>query len=383
MGRSPLILAALATDAVPGLNFSQVKNLATGSTGAFDSILLTATTGDHYVLRTAASAAAGVELETELRAIRAIGAELRAKLPFAFTNLVGETKDPQGGRALLFTFVYGNPVDIYSTPATGNLAASIAGSIAAIHNLPLSVVQDAGLPGYSAKDIVRSRVAELDRAAATGLVPSVLLTRWETAFEDVNLFRFQPTVVHGDLSGENMLELDDSVAGVLSWNNLHIGDPADDLAWIIGAGDEERIYNILLSYQRERETADANLRQRATLYSELLMARWLLHGINRQDDAIIEDATAELKALATDLEEGLVAALHATGFAPEPAEAAAAEALESQTSFESAEVIESIEIIEVIEEVELIETDSTEFLSDSTRPIDLIDPKAKSDDELF
>jgi aminoglycoside phosphotransferase (APT) family kinase protein len=381
MGRSPLILAALATDAVPGLNFSQVKSLATGSGGAFDSILLTATSGDHFVLRSPLTAAAGVELETELRAIRAIGPELRAKLPFVLTNLVGETKDPQGGRALLFSFVYGNPIDIYSTQATGNLAMSIASAVAAIHNLPLSVVQDAGLPGYSTKDIVRSRVAELDRAAATGLVPAALLTRWETAFEDVNLFRFQPTVVHGDLSGENMLELDDSVAGVLSWNHLRIGDPADDFAWIVGAGDEERIYNILLNYQRECEATDANLRQRATIYSELLMARWLLHGINRQDQTIIDDATAELKALANDLEDGLIEPLHASGFAPEPA--AKTEIESSEGLVAAAEQIESIEMIEIIEKSDFSESESTEAVDDKTRPIDLIDTKTKSDDELF
>jgi len=381
MGKSPLILAALATDAVPGLNFSQVKTLAGGSDGAFDSVLLTASSGDHYVLRSPATAASGVELETEVRAIRALTPELRAKLPFAVTNLVGETKDSDGARVLLFNFVYGDPIDIYSTAATSSLASSIASAVAAIHNLPVSVVQDAGLPSYSTKDIVRSRVAELDRAAATGLVPSALLTRWEKAFEDVNLFRFQPTVVHGDLSGENMLELDDSVAGVLGWSHLRIGDPADDFAWIIGAGDEERIYNILLNYQRECESADANLRQRATLYSELLMARWLLHGINRQDESIIEDAAAELKALANDLEDGLIEPLHASGFAPAPV--AEPEIDSVAPTVASAETTQSLEIIEVVEETAELAVDSDEFLDDKTRPLDLIDTKAKSDDELF
>ena len=48
MAKSPLILAALAKDAVPHVNFTQVNSLSSGVGGAFDTALLTATDGKHY-----------------------------------------------------------------------------------------------------------------------------------------------------------------------------------------------------------------------------------------------------------------------------------------------------------------------------------------------
>ena len=53
MGKSPLILAALAKDAVPALDFVQVTPLSGDSVGFFDSALLTASTGAHYVMKMA------------------------------------------------------------------------------------------------------------------------------------------------------------------------------------------------------------------------------------------------------------------------------------------------------------------------------------------
>ena len=53
MAKSPLILAALAKAAVPHLNFHEVKSLSTSTSGAFDTALLTATSGEHYLIRIA------------------------------------------------------------------------------------------------------------------------------------------------------------------------------------------------------------------------------------------------------------------------------------------------------------------------------------------
>ncbi|MEY3888945.1 MAG: hypothetical protein RI931_67, partial [Actinomycetota bacterium] len=102
---------ALAKDAVPHVDFNLVKNLTTGLGGSFDTALLTATTGEHYVIRVANTHAASVERDVELRALKAIGASERAQLPFKITNLVGETKDSRGQRALIFEFIYGNPIE--------------------------------------------------------------------------------------------------------------------------------------------------------------------------------------------------------------------------------------------------------------------------------
>jgi aminoglycoside phosphotransferase (APT) family kinase protein len=312
MAKSPLILAALAKAAVPHLNFHEVKSLSANSSGSFDTALLTATSGEHYVIRVANSQTAGAEQDVEIRSLKALVKADRLRLPFKITNLVGEVKDEKGNRAMVFEFVYGNPTDIGTVPADSVLSSNIAKAIAAIHNLDPAIIENAHLPSYDAAEVVRGRVAELDRFAATGRVPSVLLSRWEQALEDVSLFRFKPSVIHGALNTDTFLTLDNDVAGVLSWSSLRISDPAEDFAWILGAGIHELSESIIDVYRQSHYHVDDSLRLRATLYSEFEMARWLMHGIAKKDDAIIEDAVSMLEVYADEVSTGAIGRLIAT-----------------------------------------------------------------------
>lgn len=309
MAKSPLILAALAKAAVPHLNFHEVKSLSADSNGAFDTALLTSTTGEHFVIRVANNQTAGAEQDVELRALKALSKADRMRLPFKITNQIGEVKDEKGARALVFEFVYGNPTDIGSVPADSALSASIAKAIAAIHNLDPALIENAHLASFEAAEIVRGRVAELDRFAATGKVPSALLSRWEQALEDTSLFRFKPCVIHGGLNGDTLLTQDNEVSGVLSWSTLRVSDPAEDFAWILGAGVHELSESIIDVYRQQHYNVDDALRLRATLYSEFEIARWLMHGINKKDAEIIDDAVSMLQVLADDVETGAVGRL--------------------------------------------------------------------------
>jgi len=309
MARSPLILAALAKAAVPHLNFHEVKALTTNSTGAFDTGLLTATSGEHYIIRVANNQTAGAEQEVELRALKVLGKVDRLRLPFKITNLVGETKDEKGSRALVFEFLYGNPTDISSVGADSALSNSIGKAIAAIHSLDTALVENEHLASFDSTEITKSKVAELDRFAATGKVPAVLLSRWEQALEDTSLFRFKPTVVHGGLNSETMLSLDDEVSGVLSWSTLRVSDPAEDFAWILGAGIHELSESIIDVYRQTHFNTDDALRLRATLYSEFEFAKWLMFGISKNDSAIINEAVLMLEGLAEDVSTGAVGRL--------------------------------------------------------------------------
>ncbi|CAB4624807.1 MAG: phosphotransferase [Actinobacteria bacterium] len=312
MAKSPLILAALAKAAVPHLNFHEVKSLSANSSGSFDTALLTATSGEHYVIRVANSQTAGAEQDVEIRSLKALVKADRLRLPFKITNLVGEVKDEKGNRAMVFEFVYGNPTDIGTVPADSVLSSNIAKAIAAIHNLDPAIIENAHLPSYDAAEVVRGRVAELDRFAATGRVPSVLLSRWEQALEDVSLFRFKPSVIHGALNADTFLTLDNDVAGILSWSSLRISDPAEDFAWVLGAGIHELSESIIDVYRQSHYHVDDSLRLRATLYSEFEMARWLMHGIAKKDDAIIEDAVSMLEVYADEVSTGAIGRLIAT-----------------------------------------------------------------------
>ena len=310
MGRSPLILAALAKDAVPALDFVQVLPLGGENDGNFDSALLTATTGEHFVVRMANGRAHQIHLDTELVGLKSITA-VRNRLPFEITKLVGQTVDARGNRALLFTYVYGQPLDLSVLGTDDPLGTSLGKAIAAIHNLPTSVVEDSGLPVYTPQDVLHQRVSELDRAAQTGRVPAVLLNRWEAALDDMNLWRFNPTVIHGELNSNTVVGLNGSVSGMLTWTTLKIGDPAEDFGWALDSASSDLGYNLLLAYSQDRnQPVDENIRQRASFYSEFNLARWLLHGVAIKDQETIDEAEGILMSLAAEVENGSLPSLN-------------------------------------------------------------------------
>lgn len=395
MGKSPLILAALAKAAVPSLTFTSVKKLSAGGTGLFDSALLTSTTGEHFVARTPQSRAGALELDVETQVLRTLGSPVRSQLPFKITSQLGETKDARGARVVLFEFLYGNPIDPARVAASSPLAGSIGSAIAAIHALDTEAIRAAGLPEFSAAELVKKLVNELDEVAATGEIPSALLSRWESALEDVSLFRYQPTVVHGELSADTVLELDGQVSAVLNWGALHLGDPAQDLTWLASTVYGELFDAVMLSHAKTSGSSDAGLKQRAALYNELAHARWLLLCVKKQDEQAIAEARAEITYLAQDLEDGVLPALTASAFVSAAAAGAfvTAEQADAQTADDREENVEELNFEAFAEDIDEPSNDdaaseaSTETaplsqveLDDKTREIELPD---KSDNELF
>ncbi|MEN9343122.1 MAG: hypothetical protein RIR24_709 [Actinomycetota bacterium] len=371
MGQSPLILAALATDAVSGLKVKTAVALSSNSAGNFDSALLTDVNGDSFIVRVPTTATAGAELELEIQVLKSVGA-FTARLGFDVPQVIGETRDVStGNRVLVFKYVYGNPIDARRLSATSSTAQSIAKAISAIHSLPIEVIQNNGLAEFSPAENIRLRVAELDRAMQSGQVPPVLLQRWEDALADVSLFKYQPTVVHASLGYESILERGGEVSGVLNWEKVQLGDPALDFAWL-AADDNELLEAILLNYQLGRTVADGNIAKRAILYSELEWVRWLVHGYAVKDPKIVDEAVTGLQEMAQAANEGQLPALTAS------AVAAAAAAFASMNIVESVSFIEQ-ETVEVVATESQLEIDSYP----ATKPIDLVELEESEDKDLF
>jgi aminoglycoside phosphotransferase (APT) family kinase protein len=360
--RNSLILAALAAAAVPGAGFRDVKELTNDLGGSINSALLTGADGKHFVVRQGATDAAALDLATEVAALRVIDA---LELPFKVSAVLGESRAPGQRPAVVFEYVYGKPVDLGRTRAGDALADSIGGAIAALHNLDAEPLREAGFPEYSPTETVNQRLNELDRLAGTGKIPKVLLDRWSEALENVSLFRFTPTVVNSNLSSTNVLELDGAVSGILGWNGLKIGDPAEDFSWLAGHADQELMDAVRFAYLGTRKIIDPNLSQRAHLYSEMHTARWMQHGLNIGDDGIVQEGVGMLNLLVEEVETGDVPALTAGTFA-KPA-----------GSF-----IEPVEEVEAAEpELEVVQDPHVVvFADDATREIELPE---KTDDELF
>ncbi len=321
MARSHLTLAALATSAVPELDVAAAQPFTANRHGEYDSALITARDGHHFLVRVPTSDQAEIAQAAELTALAALSAGVRSRLPFALSTFVGTSpvRDLNGRprAANVYEFVYGRRVVVERM--SQELAASIGRAMAALHALPASFVIDAGLPVVSAIDSLRSVVTVMDRAAATSLVPAVLLSRWETATDDTWLWQYQPTVIHGAMSADVLLHADsmdgDEIVGVLGWADLRIGDPARDLSWTLSAPYGDLVDTVFECYAAARHTtADRGIRRRAMLYAELELARWLLHGADTRDTEIVEDAVDMLESLAASLQGDVGAGLaHETG----------------------------------------------------------------------
>ncbi|MFI7588318.1 phosphotransferase [Spongisporangium articulatum] len=295
--RSDLALAALASAAVHGMEPVRVQAVE-ATADDVDAALIEDNLNRTWVVRAPRTAAAGMRLDAEAE----LTAGLVSWLPFGLPQVEGSAPLPGGGRAIVHRQLPGRPLQPPQLLHRPGLATALGGAVAAIHDLPGRLIEEAGLPIYGAEEFRLRRLAELDRAAGTGRVPPALLQRWEQAVEEIGAWRFVPCVVHGDLVGENVLTEGDRVTGVVEWSEARVGDPADDFAWLSIGPAEPTLDAVLAGYTAaSTEPPDPFLRRRARLSAEFALARWLLHGVSTDDAAIVDDAAQML----ADLEAGL------------------------------------------------------------------------------
>lgn len=299
MARSPLTLAAVAASALPDTSFVGSGPLGHGESGEFDSALLLGDDQSQYVVRVPTTQQAETDQSRELLVLQSMSDGIRSRLPFDVHRVIGQAP-VDGSRAVVYDYLYGYQVEAAAIPAGDGVAASIGGALAAIHGLPSSFVSEAGLPVQSASDCREEARNVIERAAATGMLPAAVKNRWLEAAADEALWRFLPTVINGSVAADSFLITDHEagpiVTGVLGWGSLKVSDPAHDLHWLSAAG--EAAESVFAGYvAASHRSPDALIRQRSLLYAELELARWLLHGRDTHDEAIVADAVSMLDGL--------------------------------------------------------------------------------------
>lgn len=301
--RTPIELAAIATAAVPGLTLTAAGS-APDDSADFDCALLVDTEGKRWRVRSPLHDEASARMETEVSVLKAFTPAIRANLPFLIPTAVGSVKLGD-----LSTFVYSHvpgatrSLEELTTGSQG-LARELGTVMAAIHDLPRSLVSDADLPVYTHHEVRQRRLNELDQAATTGMIPSSLLRRWEHAMEDVSLWHFNPSVIHGDLHEGHVLVDGERVTGVTDWTELGIGDPAGDFAWLIASNEQDFVDAVLESYAVSRRDApDDYLLKRAALLAEFALAQYMVKCLASNIPSMIHEAEGMLQALADDIRE--------------------------------------------------------------------------------
>jgi len=173
----------------------------------------------------------------EHRALRLLTGRLPVAVPdwrlhgprlVAYPRLAGEPAWSLGEAGVSWRF---DPTDVPSA-----FTDSLARILAALQRVSRQDVVAADLPALSLSEIRDRRRARL-HATVDALSPSpAQRDRWEAWLDAADGWPPEPALTHGDLHPGHLL-LDDShaVVGVLDWTEVHLGDPAIDLATCYGS----------------------------------------------------------------------------------------------------------------------------------------------------
>lgn len=295
MASTPLTLAALATSAVPGLEVSGVRGHTSSGGGSFFSAVIASERGE-LIVRVPTHPGAEVQQSAELLGHAALTEGARTQLPFDVPRTLGLTRAGDT-RAVVSTFLDGEHATLATLADDSVMLQRLAEAIAAVHELPVQVVHDGGLPVRNAEEVRLLAARLVQRAVESGVLPATVRQRWEEMLRPGPLWSFEPTVVHGSLDADALLVSENRITGVLGWNELGIGDPAADLAWLLQAGNE--VFETALAHYTVQRgvTGQQELTARAKLYHELDVAKWLLHGLESHDQSIVDDAVTMLDKL--------------------------------------------------------------------------------------
>ena len=318
--RSPLALAALAGVAVPGLDPARLA-LPQEESASLHVVGVIDTRGRHWEVLEAHDDTTGAGLDAEAEVLRRIGRIVDdGRLSFNVPRVAGTVRSEEA-HIQVRTHLEGRPVDVSALHPGPGLSAGVGRALGELHELPTSVISEAGMPVYDSQEVRDRWLSLMDDAAGPGRVPPALLSRWESALEDPTLWRFRPVVVHGDLDAENVLTAGGAVVAMRGLGQAHVGDPAEDMAWIYASVPVDCLDSIEGAYDLARtEGVDKHLRDRAELVSELSLARWLLHGVRAGRDGIVEDAVTMLADLADQVGDEPLVEPREPRLAPVPGE---------------------------------------------------------------
>ena len=308
--KTPYELAALATVAVPrlevaGLRPPQFSDEVLSVTGLID------TSGDRWMVVCPHDTVGGLDMEAQNAVLERLGkAHDFSKIPFEIPRPAGFTRTPEGDRVMVHRDLGGRVMETSDFDDPHLLPASLGNALAALHNLPELIYTGVNLPAYSAIECRDRHQAVLDEAAQEVVIPAHLWDRWEESLENLSLWRFLPSPIHGDLS-ETSIHVDHGRGCALTgFSSAHVGDPAVDIAWVFARASDEFLERFHEAYQQTRSEKDLHLLERAELLSELAVVRWLVHGLHSDDSEIVDEARAMLADLSASIGEAPSAKRH-------------------------------------------------------------------------
>ncbi|MDP9184504.1 MAG: phosphotransferase [Actinomycetota bacterium] len=170
-----------------------------------------------------------------------------------------------------------------------------------LYDLHLMPPEYVGLRGIRAKE-VRDADATALETFRTRILPLLepaeaerFGTRFSAFLDDEDLWRFAPCLLHGDIGPEHVLvSADGDLVGVLDWEELSVGDPVGDFAWLLHARPSDGA-RALGAYGG---APDPTFHERAAFRYFLMPFHEVIYGLEIDDPAYVASGIEGIRARA-------------------------------------------------------------------------------------
>ncbi|WP_099331530.1 phosphotransferase [Actinomyces minihominis] len=277
-----LELAALGAAAVPTLQVRGIRGpMRSSDSGQWLSLV---DNGGGVWLAWAPSFAWTEQKDSRLHAIVEIlrKASVAHAIPFTPAGIAGSVRRSGGGQVIVFEHPGGVELTDESLSEISLLPKSLGSSLACLHELDAPEYARASGQAANARQTRRALKGLVETHSSA--IPARLRSRWLDALEDDSLWNFAAVPLHGSLSSENVFATPGgAVLGLSRFDGAAVGDPAQDLVWLMVNASDEFLRVFQAAYASGRATTDLHLLTRAQLLSELETLRWYARGVAAED----------------------------------------------------------------------------------------------------
>lgn len=307
MERNNLMLAALASSAMPKLNVAGVRTSEqrnqTDEDAGIQQAVVQDVRGNLYNVYASRMPAGKKRLLGRARAASAIDLSREfAGLSFAIDRIVAfrpaNGPDDLDVDAVLITQHPDGEARSLEL-LTLNDCASIGTAIATIHRMRPKFVLDSRYPAYTTEQIHQQLVQWIQRLRAAGHVPAEITDSWENIIATEGMWSFSTCPVHGGFSDGDFIFSGSTITTITNWQHMQINDPARDLAWIFATLDEVHRNAVLAAYGRMLgNRLDDLIMLRANLWLQMEQVGEFIDAINKGDNERIMQFKAQVDRLA-------------------------------------------------------------------------------------
>jgi aminoglycoside 2''-phosphotransferase len=194
-----------------------------------------------------------------------------------------------------YPLIPGEPLAKVDWDAPPTLSTAVGDWISALHRFPVERAATLSVPGGT-PDVWRHRYQTFYTEIRDLLSPyldiadiAIIDRRFDAFLGETRFFRFDPVLLHGDLSADHLLvdSVTKGLTGVIDFEDAIIGDPAFDFTATIALGQA-----VLQAYQGQR---DDTFFERVDFYRWLIPVHRMRYGVQSNLPAQIAAGLSSLR----------------------------------------------------------------------------------------